>query len=525
LTGTLWPARTRIAFAQRSSHPEIVRLSIEGLARDRAKSIGYSEQNSGVSLAGWRVPLNEVWLVPRGIPAPPITPFLSWIVRETLRAYWTYTEAASHAWWDITRWDFSSIMDWAEDEEIDIGRYTYAEAKAASDVWHEQFFSEVDFGQPIAPGLVVATFTDGHTVHRLVTPQQLTAEGLSMDHCVGGYWQKVRDDSHHIFSLRDPDQVPLVTWALLETRETDSGALRHVKIEQIMDPHDAHVPLDSLRFQHVSNFLGKIGADIDSWSIRDVKVLGDWLRPLTVDRAAHDQPELNLEGPRTNDHDVFKAWWALEEAAGLLEWAIKDQTKAWGGDLTEEDWREWLSDHEEIYTDDGFEDWEQDRKEETQLWTQDAWGNWRTTLANDLAEVSYLMNARLTLFDNYMDRDGLSWCLEIDDDEDQDFQVKVSVDEYDGDVVYRILDGTQEIARSSRTVMDAAIKAGLVRFQSELDAELAAARAAASKPMQLVLPEALDVGVVPAIQAAQAAGQVLRKDTQRVLRRAGTGDL
>lgn len=96
----------------------------------------------------------------------------------------------------------SGMVDWIEATEPNLSVLTLQEAKTQSEAWHAQFQSQaIPAEGATLPGIVVARFPDGSTVHRLVTSDQLEAEGQVMGHCVGGY--DARDETQVILSLRD----------------------------------------------------------------------------------------------------------------------------------------------------------------------------------------------------------------------------------------------------------------------------------------------------------------------------------
>jgi len=96
------------------------------------------------------------------------------------------------------------------------------DAFTAAKDWHDELARlRADGAAP--PGVVIASWPDGYTLHRLVTRQQLGAEGETMGHCVGGYWPKVRDYGHVILSLRDAKGKSVATIDIQGTWEALAG--------------------------------------------------------------------------------------------------------------------------------------------------------------------------------------------------------------------------------------------------------------------------------------------------------------
>ena len=122
------------------------------------------------------------------------------------------------------------IYDWYRfaipDDNPDIASYSYEQAIAASNEWHE-----VQAGKgagkiygPTKPELIVYgpqwknEKFNGYTIQRVMTENDLLTEGNKMNHCVGSYCDEVVENPNlenqvlkRIFSLRDPSNEPHVT--------------------------------------------------------------------------------------------------------------------------------------------------------------------------------------------------------------------------------------------------------------------------------------------------------------------------
>lgn len=83
--------------------------------------------------------------------------------------------------------------------------------------------------EALAGGQVVHTTPEGYTIRRLTTPDELTAEGDAMGHCVGGYHDQVARGDTMIYSLRDPQGHPHVTTEIEPNQHewTDSSGNPH----------------------------------------------------------------------------------------------------------------------------------------------------------------------------------------------------------------------------------------------------------------------------------------------------------
>lgn len=156
---------------------------------------------------------------------------------------------------DVSR----QMTDWWNEEQPDILRYTWEQALVASYEWHRQLAADTPLGGKALAGVPVLRFEDGWTLERLVTRRQLESEGQSMGHCVGGYWQKVREASCVIFSLREGDGSPVAT---IEAQKTEGlWKMRQVQGRQNQRIRDPAIALHlHLAFQALG-LRGSAGAE------------------------------------------------------------------------------------------------------------------------------------------------------------------------------------------------------------------------------------------------------------------------
>lgn len=106
---------------------------------------------------------------------------------------------------------FRAIVDWAEDEGIDLNKYDWFDAAAESERWAEQRKLE-----DIPQGRIVYRFGDGWTIQQLSRQEQLDAESNIMQHCLEEYTggdpvTSVDGRDVWIYSLRDPTGAPHAT--------------------------------------------------------------------------------------------------------------------------------------------------------------------------------------------------------------------------------------------------------------------------------------------------------------------------
>jgi len=100
----------------------------------------------------------------------------------------------------------TAIATWARETRQNLGRVTLADALNAV-----RTYEFTATGKPPERGEVVYRFKDGYTIHELTTREQLAAEGVAMQNCVGSYAGQVNAGTSHIYSLRDSRGHPHVT--------------------------------------------------------------------------------------------------------------------------------------------------------------------------------------------------------------------------------------------------------------------------------------------------------------------------
>ena len=135
----------------------------------------------------------------------------------------------------VLRADLPSILDWIEQTRPALSGLTYPAAVEACAAWHVAFSQTVGFGTRVpvyTPDTVLATYPDGSSVVALRSKRGLHGEGVSMGHCVGGYWPEVRDGNTVIWSARDAAGVPEVTLEL----EPKTGKVRQIHGARDVDP-------------------------------------------------------------------------------------------------------------------------------------------------------------------------------------------------------------------------------------------------------------------------------------------------
>lgn len=117
--------------------------------------------------------------------------------------------------------EFQNILDWMIAEKIDAFHYSFDEAYAAQELWHQKIAQEmridiIDIPE-IDPQRIVYRCKDQKHFFYILTHQELKYESINMGHCVGGisYQNKIKNHHAIIVSLRDDKNRPHVTIEIL----------------------------------------------------------------------------------------------------------------------------------------------------------------------------------------------------------------------------------------------------------------------------------------------------------------------
>ncbi len=90
-------------------------------------------------------------------------------------------------------------------------RMSVDEADKQQKEWHESLINQSNSNLEEDGISTVMTFPDGYQWVSVFGENSLTREGEIMKHCVGSYYEEVKNEGTQIFSLRDPDNDPHVT--------------------------------------------------------------------------------------------------------------------------------------------------------------------------------------------------------------------------------------------------------------------------------------------------------------------------
>ena len=138
----------------------------------------------------------------------------------------------------------SEIRDWVINMNVDISSYSPDQAMLASDEWHKMMAGkgEGKVYEPTKPESIAYgpewknEEYQGWTIQKVMSENDLLAEGNKMNHCVGSYWKDVKDGDIIIYSLRDPINKPHVT---MET-DGEGKIVKQIRGQSNFEPEDEH---------------------------------------------------------------------------------------------------------------------------------------------------------------------------------------------------------------------------------------------------------------------------------------------
>lgn len=113
----------------------------------------------------------------------------------------------------------TEVLDWMEslddkDRRVRrIERMSWLDAASLSAAWHASILKKAHGvrGDPSSGVRRIADLDNGAYVVELESKAALRLEGRAMNHCVGGYWNRVEAKKLRIVSLRDANGMPAVT--------------------------------------------------------------------------------------------------------------------------------------------------------------------------------------------------------------------------------------------------------------------------------------------------------------------------
>jgi hypothetical protein len=151
-----------------------------------------------------------------------LDPYLTWLFEVSQRP-----DAPS---WDEIVELWPSLLDWVGATRPNLSAMSWDAALDASAGWHAQFALHRSDDAP-SPGIVVAQFSDGARIERLLSRDNLSDEGDAMGHCVGSHYASVARGETMVFSYRDPNGMPKATWEV----KVDPARATALVIGEVLD--------------------------------------------------------------------------------------------------------------------------------------------------------------------------------------------------------------------------------------------------------------------------------------------------
>jgi hypothetical protein len=469
------------------------------------------------------------------------------------------------------RHTFDRILDWMDAENPDISRLSWNELVIATDAWHKSLVQgNASFRTPVSPGVIIARWPDGTSIHRLLTPMQFQQEGTSMGHCVGGprdyttgqasgsssYIQAARDGRAVFLSYRDAEGVPHATAEIAVRYHShdpdEEESFPSYRLNQLQGPEDHPVtdPLVRARLSQVGEYLD-VGLIDDSDELPPY--VPDAFLEQTVDRAGPEGQEKEGDdwkgepyGPDFEQvqgwlREAISAWWQMYYARMSLIGKHKDRDQlldhfrnlsmrgVWNQGPTlddikehfgisvdeDEDAEEGVEADDESVDREGYEAWVKewnrlcddllgtdDNDEEQPLepkWAEQRMDDDLQFEARELWEaVKHEVNNQLRYMtenlsieeDNYRSRDGWWYNLSVSwaSSGETSWVLHVDEDQAEGTQEYTVKDDNRDyLGSSERSAIDALLKAGVVRRESEVREEVARARSETASGVEWLL--------------------------------------
>lgn len=115
---------------------------------------------------------------------------------------------------------FNDKYSWNQNVSKPLSQLSVPEAIHLSNLWHEEEakkgnglkYDPLDSSNIVyGPNNWQDPENNGYFILELKSENDLKVEGCKMNHCVGGYWEFVKDGRGRIFSLRDASNKPILT--------------------------------------------------------------------------------------------------------------------------------------------------------------------------------------------------------------------------------------------------------------------------------------------------------------------------
>lgn len=161
------------------------------------------------------------------------------------------------------------IADWfraakRQNPQIQISSYTFEQARNASREWHREMARKGENAEYEATNQAHVVYGpkwqnnkfDGWTIQKVISPNDLWAEGNKMDHCVGDYCERVETGESTIYSLRDPKNRPHVTIEM--QNNSDRPTVTQVQGKRNSRPNDLYKAMVS---EWLSTLNGQVQLD------------------------------------------------------------------------------------------------------------------------------------------------------------------------------------------------------------------------------------------------------------------------
>ena len=165
------------------------------------------------------------------------------------------------------------LNDWANNANIDFSNMSLDEVIESSNQWHKELvesgkgltYDPIDRNNIVyGPNNWANKENNGFFILELKSANDLKVEGFKQKHCVGGYWDKIKDNKCRIFSLRNSNNIfyPILTI------ETDMSG---IIVRQDYGPKNKKI--EQKYHDMVSEWTSKNSGNISKMNSQDLLIL------------------------------------------------------------------------------------------------------------------------------------------------------------------------------------------------------------------------------------------------------------
>lgn len=193
---------------------------------------------------------------------------------------------------------FRNIKDWANQTAPDIMSMSLLEANNAQKQWHEELAQkELDESLNYQTNDIVYAFEDGWNIVKLGA-KDCETEGDQMGNCVGGYANRIEQESTQVYSLRDKNNNPHATLEVIIPLKIPTKN-KQGKME--FKPHK-EIIIEQIQGKGNEEPIDEYKAKIKEW-FTSLKNAGYEFTPIESEDFEDDITEIDFEELKTSQDD------------------------------------------------------------------------------------------------------------------------------------------------------------------------------------------------------------------------------